>query len=479
MRITIVGTPGRTLDAEVVDGAPARGGITLSVTAGPVRIEVTPSGCTPPEAVLTPLLERSAVRVHHAAHHEARRRELERVEVALRATGIAILLLDDDGRITWSNAATVALGGYAAEELRDETLALFVPGSDRELHVASVARVCAGGRYETEIELSRKDGSVLLAAVVVAPVHRDDGELAGAVASILDLTEERRAADELHAAQLAVLGRQRDLERERTVLVQTLSHELRTPLTVVLGAAQTLQRDAIPEPARARLTQSLERGTDDLLRHLDAVLAATDGLAGEVVVTTGRAIVAMALERLGSRHDLERVTIDGDASWTGPATEAAGLLRPLLHNALKFSPDDARVEVTIAIADGKAPDAEASVAEASVEGSPEPNAPSAPACMVIEVVDHGPGMPRALLPLLASPFRQADSSVTRPHGGLGLGLHAARRSADRLSARLATSTGPTGTRVRVELPLGAAGRSPYGDASDHRGESSASAIPVT
>lgn len=440
LRITIVGIPDRTLDVEVVDGAPA-GEITLSVTAGPVRIEVAPSGYTPPVAVLTPLLERLATRVHHAAHHEARRRELERVEVALRATGIAILLLDDDGRITWSNAAAVTLGGYAHEELRNETLAVFVPGSDAELHAASVARVRAGGRYETEIELSRKDGNVLLATVAVAPVHDDDGVLAGAVASILDLTEERRASDALHAAQLAVLGRQRDLERERTVLVQTLSHELRTPLTVVLGAAQTLQRDAIPDVARARLTRSLERGTDDLLRHLDAVLAATDGLAGEVVATTGRAIVGMALERLGSRHDLDRVTIDGDASWTGPATEAAGLLRPLLHNALKFSPADARVEVTIADAD---------------------SAPPGAACMVIVVADHGPGMPQAILPIMAAPFRQADSSVTRLHGGLGLGLHAARRSADRLGARLATSSGPNGTRVRVELPFGAAGHPPLG-----------------
>jgi PAS domain S-box-containing protein len=106
-RIRVVGTAGTTPDVEVVDGAPARDEITLSVTAGPVRIEVVPSGYTPSEAVLTPLLERLVTRVHHAAHHAARRRELERVEVALRATGIAILLLDGVGHITWSNAAAV------------------------------------------------------------------------------------------------------------------------------------------------------------------------------------------------------------------------------------------------------------------------------------------------------------------------------------------------------------------------------------
>jgi len=129
------------------------------------------------------------------------------------------------------------------------------------------------------------------------------------------------------------------------VLVQTLSHELRTPLTVVLGAAQTLQRGAVPSDVRARPARSLERGTHDLLRHLDAVLAATEGLAGEVVAATGRAMVVMALDRLDPRHGLDRVTIGGDASWTGSVTEAAGLLRPLLHDALRFSAENERVEL--------------------------------------------------------------------------------------------------------------------------------------
>lgn len=148
-----------------------------------------------------------------------------------------------------------------------------------------------------------------------------------------------------------------------------------------------------------------------------------------VTLTPLLELLALRIERL-----------EGDAAWTGPATEAAGLLRPLLHNALKFSAEDAIVEVSISVSES-----EVSFPAGSPASSP---------VMVIEVVDHGPGMPEAMLPIIATPFRQADSSETRPHGGLGLGLHAARRSAERLGARLATSTGPNGTRVRVELPLG-------------------------
>ncbi len=108
-----------------------------------MRNELVPSGHTPPDTVLTPLLELLAACVDHAAHHEARRREPERVEVALRATGIAILLIDDDGRLTWSNQAAVALSGSAHDGTRDQTLAVFLPPSGLDLRAEAVARRCS------------------------------------------------------------------------------------------------------------------------------------------------------------------------------------------------------------------------------------------------------------------------------------------------------------------------------------------------
>lgn len=421
-----------------------------------VRVELTPTWRTPTPELVEPLLDRLASRFANYAHHEQRRLELERLEVALRATGIAILLADDEGRILWVNDAFERLTGYASDLARSATVAILAGTTGRALQAEILARSAAGHEFEAELPLQRADGSEFIATLTVAPVRHGDGSFAGIVAALRDVTEKRRAGQQLHAAQISVLRRERDLERQRTVLVQTLSHELRTPLTVVVGAAQTLQRDNVTTDARGRLVRSLERGTDDLLRHLDSLLAATDGLAGDVVATTARAVIASALERLASRHDLGRVEISGDAPWTGPAAEAASLLRPLLHNALKFSPDDTTVEVRITsgvnwlASDVPEPPHEVPQSDGVSRSA------STEACdvVVIEVVDHGPGMPPDMVPLLERPFRQADSSVTRPHGGLGLGLHAARRSADRLGARIATHTASTGTRVRVELPRG-------------------------
>jgi len=196
----------------------------------------------------------------------------------------------------------------------------------------------------------------------------------------------------------------RDANRAKDEFLATLSHELRTPLTAMLGWVRMLQSGTLDDATTARALQVIDRNTKLQAQLIDDLLDVSRIVTGKLgldfkAVDVG-AVVEAALDAVtpgaaGKSVALER-RIDPTA---GPAWADAHRLQQivwnLLSNAIKFTPADGRVTVSV-----------------------ERDDPH----VVVRVADTGQGIAPAFLPYIFDRFRQADSTTTRAHGGLGLGL---------------------------------------------------------
>jgi diguanylate cyclase len=273
------------------------------------------------------------------------------------------------------------------------------------------------------------------------------------IASVFDARLEANARI-LAMSQATAAERQQLLERERIARDQaerlsalkdeflaTLSHELRTPLNAMLGWAGMLQRGVKDEAMFKRGLETIERNAraqgqliDDLL-DMSRIIAGTVRLDVQTVdpariveAAVGTVHPAAAAKTITLRTDLGR---DGGALPLEVRADPGRMqqvLWNLLANAVKFTPPGGSVQVLLG-RDGF--DA------------------------VIRVIDSGIGIAPDFLPYVFDRFRQQDASISRQHGGLGLGLSIAKQLVELHGGTIAVdSAGPhTGTTFTVRLPL--------------------------
>jgi signal transduction histidine kinase/ActR/RegA family two-component response regulator len=194
-------------------------------------------------------------------------------------------------------------------------------------------------------------------------------------------------------------------DRAKDEFMGVLSHELRTPLNAVYGWARMLQAGALPDQAAA------DRAMDAIVRNADAQVQLIDDLLDVSRIVTGKMrldVRAVDLEDV-IRNALDAVRPAADAKGVriqavldpraGPVTGDPARLQQvawnLLINAVKFTPREGRVQVHLRRINSH---------------------------VEILVSDTGEGIAADVLPHVFERFRQADSSTTRAHGGLGLGL---------------------------------------------------------
>jgi signal transduction histidine kinase/CheY-like chemotaxis protein len=231
----------------------------------------------------------------------------------------------------------------------------------------------------------------------------------------------------------------------------TVSHELRTPLNAVLGWAQLLKRTGLKEPAQAaRALDAIERNALAQAQLVEDLLDTSRVVSGKLHVTFKSVkvdeIVNLALESfrpLAKSRGIELSTaVDGTlVPIMADAARLQQVIGNLVSNALKFTPSGGRVTV---------------------------NTKRVGSSIEIQVADTGTGIAAEFLPYVFDRFRQGDSTTTRVHGGLGLGLSIARHLVELHGGTIrAESAGDhKGSTFTIVLPVHEAALAPEAEAAD-------------
>jgi signal transduction histidine kinase len=256
--------------------------------------------------------------------------------------------------------------------------------------------------------------------------------------------EAERSAHAAEGARLAAGAREAReaaarAARARDDLVAMVSHELRTPLNTVLGWARLLRTGKLDQAGIARAVETLERSAAAQARIVDDLLDVARLERGELRLDVRRVellpVVEAAIAAVRPAAEARNLAISaalmpGVGAIAGDPGRLQQVVWQLLANAVKFTPPGGRVEVRL---DEDGDDA------------------------VVRVRDDGEGISPDFLPHVFEPFRQADSSSTRAHGGLGVGLALVRHLVEAHGGEVsAESEGRgRGATFTIRLPLAA------------------------
>ncbi len=217
--------------------------------------------------------------------------------------------------------------------------------------------------------------------------------------------------DRAFAKLEAALRRARDSDRAKTEFLSTISHELLTPLNAVVGLSDALRRTPLGHEQRSFVEtighsgEMLQRTISNVLTYalLDASRLKLDHSPFELIEALREAIAphALAARAKGLVFD-ERLSTQLPGRAIGDSKRVVRLVCELLDNAVQFT-DTGRVEIRIAASQD--------------EGRH---------VVALSVTDTGPGIDRDQLSLIFERFTQADGSIRREHGGIGLGLNISR-----------------------------------------------------
>jgi PAS domain S-box-containing protein len=361
-------------------------------------------------------------------------------------TDYAIFMLDPQGHVTTWNAGAERIKGYKAEEIVGQHFSRFYPQEtvergwpEHELEVAQKE-----SRFEDEGWRVRKDGSRFWANVVLTALRSEEGHLLGFSKVTRDLTERKRAEESLRQANAdledrvekrttelaqanqgleAEIEERRRLEHElrrrldqlteadrhKNEFLAMLAHELRNPLAPVRNALQVLKMPGADRSTVEQARGMMERQVGHLVRLVDDLLDVSRIMQGRVELRQERVdlvtVVARAVETAQPAIDAHGHQLIVSVP-PRPVFVHADLVRlsqvisNLMTNAAKYTQQASRIWLT-----------------AECDGCD----------VVIRVRDTGSGIAPELLPRIFDLFVQADRSLARSQGGLGIGLTLVKR----------------------------------------------------
>ncbi len=375
----------------------------------------------------------------------------QRLTFHVENSPVAVIEWDSDFRVSRWSAAAERIFGWKPEEVIGKHVSEwhFVFDEDVDAVAQATNRQRVGAELQG-VQRNRnytKAGSVLHCEWYNSVLHDDAGLIVSVLSLVLDVTARKVAEEE----RSALLMRERDLrkhaeeaDRLKDEFLATLSHELRTPLTSILGWASLVRNGEVEGPNVDRALETIERNARSQARLIDDLLDVSRIITGNLRLDLRpidlAPIVDAAIDGLRPTAGAKQIQLHSHSDTKGclvrgDPNRLRQIIWNLLLNAIKFTPRAGSVTVRLKCI--------------------EPHAQ-------LIVSDTGEGISAEFLPYAFDRFRQAEGSMSRRQGGLGLGLAVVRHLVELHGGNVRAESGGEGqgSTFTVDLPLAVERRDP-------------------
>jgi PAS domain S-box-containing protein len=330
------------------------------------------------------------------AELEAARQEAEQARDLLRVTmdnsPALMSYIDKEYRYRRVNKNYELWFGYSPEKMCGHHVRDILGEVAWQTFSPYVERALAGELVDFELQAPYLKGNRWV-HTTYAPDVDAEGQVRGIVVHALDISERKQAEEAL-----------KEIDRRKDEFLAMLAHELRNPLAPISNAVQIMKRSGLDETRFDWCRDVINRQVEHLVRLVDDLLDVSRISRGkielkkeilEVLTIVQRAIETSQPLIDARRHEFtvqlppEPVYVEGDL------VRLSQVVSNLLNNAAKYTDEDGRIKLTVEPADGE---------------------------VFIRVRDNGRGIEPSVLPSLFQLFYQADRTIDRAEGGLGIGL---------------------------------------------------------
>ena len=352
---------------------------------------------------------------------------LEEMSEIVEHSDDAIYRVDLDGSIRTWNLGANRLYGYSADEVIGKNVVVLAPPDRLTEPSTYLERVQEGISVDhVETVRARRNGTLVDVSLTVSPIRDHHDQIVGASVISRNITKQKQAEQEIRQAV-----------KQRDQFLATLSHELRNPLAAILNATSLLREESLDHDTSVEAREVVDHQLRHVARLLDDLLDVARFASGKLTIR--REVVDLTQLVLNVIECVQFQMEDRDQTLHVEAPNEplyiegdVGRLQQaqvnLLINASKYTPGRRSIWYKVSRHNDEA---------------------------VISVRDDGDGISPSLLPSIFEPFVQAEQSIERSQGGMGLGLPLVKMIADAHSGNVnAYSSGPgRGAEFTIRLPV--------------------------
>ncbi|AFZ03826.1 response regulator [Calothrix sp. PCC 6303] len=336
------------------------------------------------------------------------------LQVILSSIGDGLIAANQQGELTIFNEAAHSIFGSLLNEIPPNewasTYGLFLPDQKTLFPQDEFPLIKAlQGETVTDVEVFICNQQELEGRWISAngyPLSDGSDDIKGGIVVFRDITERKRS--EIERDRILQLEQAARTEAERANRVKdeflaVLSHELRSPLNPILGWTKLLQTRQFDADQTAKALATIERNAKLQTELIDDLLDIAKILRGKLNLNVApvnlKLIIEAALDTVSTAATAKSILIEARVppigQVLGDATRLQQVIWNLISNAIKFTPSGGRIDIRLQNVDDHAQ---------------------------LTFTDTGKGINPDFIPHIFEAFRQEDFSVTRKHGGLGLGL---------------------------------------------------------
>lgn len=359
-------------------------------------------------ALLTELTENLAytvVAIRLKEEHREAEALVRKLSQAVEQSPVTIVITDSKGTIEYVNPCFTRITGYTSEEAVGNNPKLLKSGFHPPEFYKTLWDLISGGfEWHGELCNKKKSGEIYWESASISPVRNMDGEITNYIAVKEDITDQKKAYEELQRAKSEAEA----ATTAKSSFLANMSHEIRTPMNAVIGMLYLVQQTELTDLQKNYLLK-VEGAAKSLLKIINDILDFSKIEAGRLQMETIPFLLSEVLAKVtdiapvnvgGKRVELViAISADTPDFLNGDPLRLGQILLNLVSNAIKFT-EKGEVLLSVTLD---------SLAEEKVR-------------LRFRVEDSGIGMTPEQRERLFGAFSQADSSTTRRFGGTGLGL---------------------------------------------------------